>query len=254
MPFFVKALILFLVGAIAGVINALAGGGTLISFPTLIFLGVPSVIANATNTVAVQFGTLASVWSYRREFASHKKWVWRFAPSSFIGGLLGAFLLLHTRESSFRAIVPYLILFATTLFTFRSVISRWLQIEARVAQQSRHALAAAIVFQFCVGIYGGYFGAGIGILMLAVLGILIQGDIHEMNSVRVIQATLINGIAAVYFIASGSVLWTEALFLGVGAVLGGYVGPILGRKVGARVVRVFVSVFGFVTGIYFLFR
>ena len=160
MPFLFKALILFLVGAIAGVINSVAGGGTLLSFPTLIFTGVPAIIANATNTVGIQFGTAASLWSYRREFASQKRWAWRFGPSSLLGGLLGAFLLLHTGESYFRAIVPYLILFATILFTFQPLVSRWLQIEARMAQESRHALAAAIFFQFCVGIYGGYLEPG----------------------------------------------------------------------------------------------
>jgi len=254
MPFLLKAPILVLAGVIAGVMNALAGGGTLVCFPTLVFMGVPAVIANATNAVALQVGIAASVWSYRREFATQTRWAWRFGPPSLLGGLLGAVLLLHTSERYFRAIVPYLILFATILFTFQPVISRWLQIEAHVAQKSRYGLAAAIVFQFCVGIYGGYFGAGMGILMLAVLRLLIPADVHEMNSLKVLLAGLMNGVAAIYFIASGGVLWMDALPIAAGALLGGYYGPILGRKVGAPTIRGFITAIGLVMGFYFLFR
>src|ERR1019366_9465877 len=230
MPFLLKALILFFVGIIAGVVNSVAGGGTLLSFPMLMFTGVPAIVANATNTIALQVGTMASFVSYRREFAKQKKWAWLYGPPSMIGGLIGAILLLRTGESLFRHIVPFLILFATILFTFQPVVSRFLQIEAKSVQKSGHALAAAMFFQFCVGIYGGYFGAGIGILMLAVLGMMIEGDIHEINSLKVLMAALINGSAVIYFIASGSVVWMDALLLAVGAVQGGSSGPILGRK------------------------
>src|SRR5712675_1649330 len=119
MPFLLKAFILFFAGAIAGILNALAGGGTLITFPALMFTGAPSIIANATNTVALQVGTIATLWAYRREFATQKKAAWRYGPLSALGGLLGAVLLLHTREGYFRAGVPYLILFATILFTLQ---------------------------------------------------------------------------------------------------------------------------------------
>ena len=253
MPFLLQALILFLIGIVAGVVNSVAGGGTLLSFPMMIFLGVPAITANATNTVALQVGTVASFWSYRREFASQKKWAWRFGPPSLLGGLLGAMLLLHTSESYFRAAVPFLILFATILFTIQPLVSRWLPTQARGAPKSRNWLIAAIFFQFCVGIYGGYFGAGIGILMLASLSLLLAGDIHEMNSVKVLLASMINGVAALYFIVKGQVFWTDALLIGVGAILGGYYGPVLARKVGAAVVRGFVSVVGFLMGFYFLF-
>jgi uncharacterized protein len=254
MPFLLKALILFFVGIIAGVINSVAGGGTLLSFPTLMFTGVPAIVANATNTIALQVGTMASFVSYRREFAKQKKWAWRYGPPSMVGGLIGAILLLRTGETLFRHIVPFLILFATILFTFQPVVSRFLQIEAKAVQKSRHALAAAIFFQFCVGIYGGYFGAGIGILMLAALGMMVEGDIHEINSLKVLMASLINGVAAIYFIANGSVLWADALLLAAGAMLGGYSGPIIARRVGAKIVRGFVTCVGFAIGIYFLVR
>lgn len=253
MPFLLKALILFAVGVIAGVVNSVAGGGTLLTFPMLVFAGASAITANATNTVALVVGTIASVWSYRREFATQTKWAWRFGPPSLIGGLLGAILLLRTSETHFRAIVPYLILFATALFTFQPAVSRWLQIEARVAQKSHYGLAAAIFFLFLVGIYGGYFGAGIGFMMLAVLCIFVPAGIHEINSLKVLLASLINGVAAIYFIANGSVLWGFALVVAAGALVGGYTGPIMARRVGARVVRGFVTVVGFAIGFYFLF-
>lgn len=234
-------------------INAVAGGGTLISFPALVFSGATAIGANATSTVALLLGTSASLWSYRQELASQKRWGWRFAPASLLGGLLGAILLLHTGEAHFRAIVPYLILFAAILFTFQATVSRWLQIEAQAIEQSRYGLAAAIFFQFCVSIYGGYFGAGLGILMLAALGVLGQSNIHEMNSLKVLLGLLINSVAALYFISSGSILWGEALFVAAGALAGGYAGPHLARRVGAKPVRGFVSVAGFGIGFYFLF-
>jgi hypothetical protein len=154
----------------------------------------------------------------------------------------------------FRAFGPYLILFATVLFTFQKPVTHWLQIEAHAIERSRYGVAAAIVFQFLVSIYGGYFGAGIGILMLAALGMLGQTNVHEMNSIKVLNAVLINMVAATYFIVSGSVLWREALLLAIGAVIGGYAGPHLGRQVGTKAVRAFVSAAGFVIGFYFLLR
>ena len=254
MNFLLEPLILFLAGLVAGVINAVAGGGTLIVFPTLIFYGLTAIGANATSTVGVLPGVMSSLWAYRRELATQKRWLWRFAIPSLIGGGLGAFLVLHTGESLFRRFVPFLILFATVLFTFNGPITRWLQIEAHVIEQSRHAVAAAIAFQFCVAIYGGYFGAGIGILMLAALGMLGQKNIHEMNALRVCLGVMINLVAAAYFIANGLVSWPEAALLAVGTIAGGFAGPRLARAVGAKVVRAFVSITGFTLGIYFLAR
>jgi uncharacterized membrane protein YfcA len=249
-----KPILLFLAGVIAGLINAIAGGGTLITFPALIFYGLPSVGANATNTVGVLPGIMSSLWGYRRELASQKRWVWRFTITSLAGGLIGAYLLLHTGENLFRQFVPYLILFATLLFTFSGRISRWLQVEAQVVEKSRHAVALAIAFQFCVAIYGGYFGAGIGIFMLAALAVLGLKDIHEMNALRISLGVMLNAVAAIYFIANGLIFWTEAILLAAGTITGGYAGPYLARAIGVTAVRVFVSVTGFVSGIYFLVR
>jgi len=238
----------------AGLINAIAGGGTLITFPALIFYGLPSVGANATNTVGVLPGIMSSLWGYRRELMTQTRWVWRFTITSLAGGLIGAYLLLHTGENLFRAFVPYLILFATLLFTFSGQVSRWLQIEAQAVEKSRHAVAIAIAFQFCVAIYGGYFGAGIGIFMLAALAVLGLKDIHEMNALRISLGVMLNAVAAIYFIANGLIFWTEAILRAAGTITGGYAGPYLARAIGVTAVRVFVSVTGFVSGIYFLLR
>ncbi|OFV99326.1 MAG: hypothetical protein A3F68_06865 [Acidobacteria bacterium RIFCSPLOWO2_12_FULL_54_10] len=254
MPYLLQSVILFAAGLTAGVINSVAGGGTLISFPALMLTGVPAVVANATNTVALLPGIASSLVAYRKELAAQRAWAWRFAPISLVGGLIGGILLIQTGEAQFRSIVPYLILFATLLFTFQGRVSRWLEIEAHTIEQSRHGLAAAILFQFCVAVYGGYFGAGIGILMLAALGILGQTRIHEMNSLKVLLALLINAAAAVYFIWSGAVLWSSVVILGIGSLAGGYAGPRLARKMGEKPVRIFVCIVGFAIGIYFLWE
>ena len=252
MTFLAEAALLIVAGAVAGVMNALAGGGPLIPFRALMFAGLPAIAANATNTVALLSGVGSSIWSYRRELETQKKWAWRFAGPSLAGGLAGALLLLNTGEAQFRALIPYLILFAATLFTFQGPVLRLLDIEAHAIERSRYGLAAALLFQFAVAVYGGYFGAGIGILMLAALGILGHRDVHAMNSVKVVQAFLINVVAAAWFIFNGKVYWTEALLIAVGSGLGGVAGPWLGRRVGPRVVRGFVSVVGFAIGLYFL--
>ncbi|MBI4443586.1 MAG: sulfite exporter TauE/SafE family protein [Acidobacteria bacterium] len=252
MEFFIKPLVLFLTGAIAAIMNSVAGGGTLLSFPALMFWGLPAIAANATSTLAMLVGTSTSALGYRRELVSQKRWAWRFAPPSLLGGLVGAILLLETGEAQFRAIVPYLILFAALLFTFQGTVTRWLQIEAHAIERSRHGILAAIFFQFCVATYGGYFGAGLGILMLATLGVLGHNNIHEMNSLKMFLGMLINSVAATYFIVSGAIHWPEMLLVGAGALVGGYAGPHLARKVGQRIVRAFVSVVGFGIGIYFL--
>jgi uncharacterized protein len=254
MPFAQKVVLLFTAGLVGGVVNAIVGGGTLLTFPALLFAGMPAIPANATNTLGVLPGVISSQWAYRRELASQTRWLWRLLPPSVIGGLLGAFLLLHTEEARFREFVPYLILFATVLFTFSGPIARRLQIEPHTIEQSRHAVAAGITFQFCVGIYGGYFGAGIGILMLAALAMLGQKDIHQMNALRVSLGVATNAAAAVYFIVSGLISWTEAGFLAAGTIIGGYVGPVVARAIGQKAVRIAVSAVGFVVGIYFLLK
>ena len=254
MPIGLKIPLLILAGATAGIMNSLAGGGMLVTFPALMFSGMSAIAANITSTVALLTGHVSSMWSYRKELATQKKWTLRFAGPSIAGGLIGALLLLNTGEALLRAIVPYLILLAAVLFTFQGPVLRLLEIEAQAIERSAHGVAFALLFQFGVAVYGGYFGAGIGILMLAALGVLGHTDIHQMNSVKITQAFLMNVVAVALFIASGEVHWGEAALVGFGALVGGAIGPVFGRRLGARFVRGFVSFVGFSLGVYYLLR
>ncbi len=224
----------------AGAINSVAGGGTLVSFPSLIWLGVPSVVANATNTVAMCPGSLGSAYGYRKEIGDAGPRMMALIVPSLLGGIIGAVLLKVTPPGTFDRIVPFLILFATILFLVQEPISRRL----KSASPHAHQTYGAIGFQFLVALYGGYFGAGIGILMLAALGIMGLTDIHQMNGLKNIFAGCINGVAAAYFILTGLVDWRYALVMVVGAIAGGYLGAGAARKLGRKVVRGIVVAVG----------
>jgi hypothetical protein len=222
---------------LAGAINSVAGGGTLVSFPALIWLGLNSVAANATSTVAIWPGTVGSAWGYRRELASAESRFRILIVPSLIGGIVGALLLRWTPPAVFDRLVPFLILFATLLFMAQEPVQRLLKTSDSESHQSSRWLAGALLFQLMVGIYGGYFGAGIGILMLAALSILGLKDIHEMNSLKVIFGGSINGVAAAYFIWAHMVEWPYVLIMAIGAILGGYGGAGTARKMGRTAVR-----------------
>jgi uncharacterized protein len=230
------AVLAFAAAFVAGAINSVAGGGTLVSFPTLVWLGLPGVIANATNTVAIWPGSLGGMWGYRRELAAADRRMLVLAGPSFIGGLLGAWLLLRTPPGVFERLVPFLILFATLLFAIQEPVQRWIAGD-RTMHDSPRWLLGAMLFQFGVGLYGGYFGAGIGILMLAALGVLGQTDVHQMNGLKNLFSVCVNGIAAVYFIAAGSVEWSYVLIMAVGAITGGYLCAGVARRLGRTAVR-----------------
>jgi uncharacterized membrane protein YfcA len=235
--------LLFGAGFIAGLMNAIAGGGTIVSFPALIFAGISSISANATSTVALLPGTLAGMIGYRRLLPAVWKWIRAFAMVSLIGGLIGGILLTKTPEPLFDRLVPFLILFATILFTAQPFFARIFRLEATTPVSPRW-LAIAIVFQTLVAIYGGYFGAGIGILMLASLGVLGFENIHEMNAVKNVLAFLINAIAAVYFVSKGLIDWPAAGIVAIGAIAGGYSGAHFSQKVPQKMVRASVTTIG----------
>ena len=222
----VHAAILLGAGALAGMMNAIAGGGTIVTFPSLILAGLTSIVANATSTVALLPGALSSLAGYRKRIRSVVRWLKLFAPVSLIGGLIGGILLVKTPSSLFDRFVPFLILFATILFMAHSFFSRFFashQVQ-KGTEPSRRWIIGAMAFQLGVAIYGGYFGAGIGILMLASLGMLGFEDVHEMNTVKVVLGFMINAVAAAYFIASGLIAWTYAGIMAGGTIAGGFLG------------------------------
>jgi hypothetical protein len=231
----------------AGAMNAMAGGGTLLTFPTLVFLGMPAITANATSTVALLPGSAASMAGYRKEIAAHRGWLRTLFLPSLLGGVLGSVLLLRTPETTFQHLAPLLILFATILFMLRGVLAR--RFAPRTGAPDPSGLtpgrwAVAILLQLAVAVYGGYFGAGIGILMLALLGFLGLTDILAMNGLKNFFNLCINSVAAGYFVLKGAVSWPEAAVLAVGAALGGYGGARFSRRIGQERARAAVVVIG----------
>ena len=240
----------------AGVMNAMAGGGTILTYPTLLFLGESSITANATSTVALWPGAAASMFGYRREVAEHREWLKTLFLPSLAGGALGAVLLLKTPARSFERLAPFLILFATVLFMLQGAVARWARKSGREheAGAAPARWAAAWLYQFGVGIYGGYFGAGIGILMLAVLGFLGLADIHAANGIKNFFGMCINGVAAVYFIARGAVDWPAAVIMIAAAIAGGYAGARFARYIGRDKARAAVVVIGFLVAAILLYE
>lgn len=264
--------ILFFVAAVGGAVNSVAGGGTLLTFPALLWIGrLTEVMANATSTVALWPGQLGSLWGYRKELGPSHAAVALLAVPSFLGGLLGAALLLRTGNETFRAVVPYLILGATLLFTVQEPLARWQRRRAerdaggpnagegsgpggQARAWSAFRWAVVMFFQLFVAIYGGYFGAGIGILMLASLGFAGFTNIHRMNAIKNINGMCINVVAAVMFIVNGLVDWRLASLMAAGAVFGGYAGAGTAQRLGQRNVRRIVVAIGLLLSISLLVR
>jgi uncharacterized membrane protein YfcA len=232
--------------AAGGAINAVAGGGTLLTFPTLLFFNTPATVANATSTLALVIGTSGSIYGYRQHLASVKPWLGRFIPISLLGGLLGAVLLTVTGNCIFAKFVPFLILFATLLFLAQGLFRRLMNLEAeRAHSPGLHALRGALLFQFAVAIYGGYFGAGIGILMLASLGFIGLTHIHEMNTLKTILGSLINLVAAIWFIFAGLIDWPKAGIMTLGALAGYFLGSHFSQRISQKRVRQIITLIGF---------
>ena len=238
---------LILAGAAAGAINAVAGGGTLVTFPTLLAFGTPPIIANATSTLALVIGTAGSVFGYRRHVEAVKPWLWRFVPVSIAGGWIGSWLLTHTSDRTFSKLVPFLILFATVLFLGQSAFRRFAGLDQRGELHSKHhAITGAVAFQFAVAVYGGYFGAGIGILMLATLGFIGLTNIHEMNTLKTVLGSLINLVAAVWFVVAGLIHWPKAGVMTVGALAGYFIGSHYAQRIPQARVRQIITAVGFI--------
>ena len=254
-PSSLEMLVLFAAACAAGAMNAVAGGGTIITFPVLIGFGMPSIQANATSTLALFVGIIGSLYGYRGHLHASRRWLGKFAPVSIVGGLLGAWLLTCTEPKVFDALVPFLIFFATVLFLLSDVFRRLAGFEALAAGKSLAAFTvAAMVLQFGVAVYGGYFGAGIGILMLASLGLLGLQNIHEMNTIKTVLAALINLVATGYFIWAGIIVWPQAAVMTVGATAGYYFGASFAQKIPQSRVRMIAGLIGILISFVFFWR
>jgi uncharacterized membrane protein YfcA len=289
----VSILITFVAAVLGGTLNGVAGGGTFLTLPSLIYAGVPPIQANATSTAALWPGSAAAAWALRKELLRQNKTLLLvLGITSFVGGTSGALLLLVTSQSTFVHMIPYLLLLATVLFTLSPLVNA--RIKRAIAERRKRtalvkvgssgemvaetaeagmtygagaemaresgggpslpALIGIAVLQLVIAVYGGYFGGGIGILMLATLGMLGIEDLNEMNAIKNVLAACINGVAVITFIVAGAVVWFNALIMIAGAILGGYGGVYYARKLDQRVVRGFVIFVGCVMSIYFFFK
>jgi uncharacterized protein len=284
--------LIFVAGACAGAINAVAGGGTLVSFPVLLWLGRDPIVANASNAVALWPASLASAFAFRRELAAAPRLLRWLLPTSAVGAALGGWLLLATPTRLFSALVPFLILAATLLIALKRPLLAVRRVRAAdavatiatgttatsagavatiatgttapaaatgptpaaSASDQRRGLLALAAAQLLVAIYGGYFGAAMGIMMLATFGLFGLDDIHQRNGLKNVAATLINGVASLVFVAGGAVDWRDAGVLGAGAIVGGYLGAVGGRRLPARAAEALVVAIGIAAALGQLMR
>jgi uncharacterized membrane protein YfcA len=253
-----------LVSMLAGAVNSIAGGGTLLTFPALVGLGVPPIVANATSTVALWPGAFGSMWGYRGELRGARRWAIGFAVPSIAGGAAGAILLLRTPAAWFEIVVPWLIFGATALFMAQGPLVRRSRRRAAMADGASlpgdaeltrsFPRPAVLAYQFLVGIYGGYFGAGVGILMLAALGLMGLTNIHRMNGLKNWGGLCMNATAALLFAMSSLVSWPVAGAMTVGAIVGGYGGARVAQRVPQPVVRRAIIAIGAASGLWMLLR
>lgn len=272
---FHKYLLLLGAAFIAGAVNAVAGGGTLLTFPALLFCGELANVANATSTVALWPGICSSLFGYRKELSNVGPALWFLGVPSLIGGGLGALLFAHTNNALFSRLVPYLIFMATLLFMAQSPLSNWIKRQSERRQQSALepkeprdiplSWYGVSFFQFFIALYGGYFGAGIGILMLAGLSLMGFTNIHLMNALKNINAILINFVAILVFMVERTapgqgvgphhdrlIHWPIALLMMIGSIAGGYLGADTARRMGQQNVRRLVIVIGFLLTLWLL--
>jgi uncharacterized protein len=241
---------LFFAGVLGGALNSVAGGGSFIAFPALLFTGVPPIPANATNTIALWTGAAASGGAYRKRLDVAGRVMIPLLAASLIGGVTGAFLLLKTPAHTFMRVLPWLTLGATLLFAFGRQLAGSRQ-SILSHETSGRALAGATLFQLCVAVYGGYFGGGMGIVMLAMLATLGMTDIHVMNALKSVMGFVINGVAVLTFVAARAVYWKQGAVMIVGAIAGGYLGAHYAMKMPAAWIRVFVVAVGAGMTVYF---
>jgi uncharacterized membrane protein YfcA len=247
-------IILGLAAIVGGAVNALAGGGTLITFPVLMAVGVPAVPANITNTVALCPGYLGGTLAQLRDLRGHERRLWWLGPAGVVGGIAGGLLLLNTGESMFRALVPYLILLATGLLAVQDRLRTWLVGRSGRKEATDHKEIWTALPVFLAAIYGGYFGAGLSVIVLAVLGLVLEDTLTRLNALKQIISFSINLAAAVFFLFSGQIVWPAALVMMVGALVGGALGGRLAGRIKPVTLRRIVVTVGLIIGIIYLVR
>ena len=239
--------VVFLASVLAGATNAVAGGGTLITFPTLVFVGLNPVSANITNTIALWVGSLSGAIGFRGYIKGQGERLKRLSIPSLLGGFMGAFLLVNTPGKLFDFIVPFLILFATLILAFKK---RFVHTLGRLSNGSIYFFP----LQFLIALYGGYFGAGIGILMLGGLSIMGIESIHVANGIKNLMGFLINAVASGFFLTSGYIVWKYATLMMLGFAIGGYFGAFVSTKIDRRKVELFTVIWGFLLSLVFFIR
>ena len=242
----------FAAGVAAGTVNTIVGAGSLITFPVLLALGYPPVTANVSNTIGLVPGGLSGSIGYRRELRGQRPRIARLVTAAAAGGLTGGVLLLMLPGSVFRRVVPVLILLACVLVVVQPRVSRWVQSRGGHGQDRRHGGPWLYLAVFGTGIYGGYFGAAQGVLLIALLAIFLNDDLQRLNAVKNVLAVAVNGVAAVLFVALSNIAWGAAALLALGSILGGQLGATVGRRLPPRLLRVVIVVVGVAVSIRLL--
>jgi uncharacterized membrane protein YfcA len=248
-------LLIFVAALFAGGLNGIAGGGSFILFPALMFAGIPPIPANATNSIALLPGTLASAGAYRHEFAKDKRALIQVCVLGAIGGLVGAILLLRTPPVVFLRILPYLLLTATLAFAFSKKLTAWVELQQeRFAKLRQVRTILVTMLQLIVAVYGGFFGGGMGILFLASFALMGMTNIHRMNAYKTILTSCINAITVIPFVIAGAILWQQGAIAAIGAAIGGYISAHYAQKIAPILVKRFVIGVGTVMTLYFFIK
>lgn len=248
-------LFLFSAALIAGALNSVAGGGGFIAFPALVYTRMDAIAANATNTAALWPGTVASTAAYRGQFGGEvRRWLMPLVVTGLLGGTFGAIVLLNTPQKTFLHLVPWFLLIGTLLFAFSQQITGWLRARTGHLGDSRVGVLGAALIQLLIATYIGYFGAGAGILMMAVFALMGVQNIHALNGLKTLLASVCNGMALLTFIVAGRVMWPQAILMIIGAALGGYFGAYYAQKMNPRTVRTFAVCVGLAMAAWFFVR
>jgi len=247
----VELIVIGITAVAGGAVNALAGGGTLLTFPVLTAVGIPTVAANITNTVALCPGYLGGTLAQLRDLSGDKRKLWLLGSAGALGGVVGGILLLNTGEQTFRRLVPYLILLAAGLLVVKEPLHRWHRRRVGVGRATHNEPVGTVLLVLLASIYGGYFGGGLSVIVLAVLALMAHDSLTRLNALKQVISFCVNFAAAVFFLFSGKVVWQATLVMAAGALIGGIIGGRLADSVRPQVLRWMVVVVGLIVSIVY---